>query len=64
MDRAKYQVTAPPDEKSGSDEMEHDKFSTERKNYRRHGKTPGGRSGKGTVVSAKRSTFKRARRRG
>jgi len=63
MDRAKYQTTAPPEEKSGSDVQECDKFSTERKNYHRRGKMPSGRSGKGVVVSAKRSTFKRVRRR-
>jgi hypothetical protein len=59
MDRAKYQITAPPEEKKGADMQESDKYSTERKNFRKEGKTPGGRSGRGKVKTAKRSTYKK-----
>jgi len=59
MDRAKYQMTAPPEEKKGADAQEKDKYSTERKNFRKAGKTPNGRSGRGKIKTAKRSTHKK-----
>lgn len=59
MDRAKYQSTAPAVEHKDLDAEQGDKFSSQRKNYRKKGKVPGGRSGKGKVVSATRSTFKK-----
>ena len=58
--RAKYQTTAPPEEKPGMDAAEGDKHTVSRKNYRRKGKTPSGRSGKRAVHTSKRSTFKRS----
>jgi hypothetical protein len=57
MDRAKFSEVAPPRETAAADRE--DGESKHRKNFRKKGKTPSGRSGKAVV-----HTHRKSRRRG